>query len=96
MKEKIRLLEVIAMVEKREREPKITRRVKLFLSFDPLRMVEGTLTIPSVRARLSDVVNDERPFFSVEDVVASDGWLPPLSGFVLLNKKEVKAIVELK
>ena len=84
------------MLEKKERDPKITKRVKLFLSFDPLRTVEGSITIPSVRARLSDVVNDERPFFSVEDAVAADGWLPPSSEFVLVNKKEVKAIIELK
>ena len=84
------------MAEKRERDQKITRRVKLFLSLDPLRTVEGTITLPGSKARLSDVVNDERPFFSIEDVVASDGWLPPLSEFVLLNKKEVKAIIELK
>ena len=96
MKEKIRLVEVTAMVKKREPGQKITKRVKLFLSFDPLRTVEGTLTIPSVKSRLSDVVNDERPFLSVEDVVASGGWLPPLSEFVLLNKKEVKAIIEAK
>ena len=84
------------MAEKKERDQKITTRVKLFLSFDPLRTVEGTLTIPSVKARLSDVVNDERPFFSIENVLASDGWVPPSSEFVLLNKKEVKAIIELK
>jgi hypothetical protein len=94
--EKIRLVEVIAMVKKGERDQKITTRVKLFLSFDPLRTVEGTLSITSSKTRLSDVVNDERPFFSVEDAVASDGWLPPLPEFVLLNKKEVKAIIELK
>jgi len=92
----MRLAEVIAMAGKRERDQKITRRVKLFLSLDPLRTVEGTITLPGSKARLSDVVNDERPFFSIEDVVASDGWLPPLSEFVLLNKKEVKAIIELK
>jgi hypothetical protein len=96
LKGKIRLVEVIAMVENKERDQKITKRVKLFLSLDPLRTVEGTLTIPGSKARLSDVVNDERPFFSVEDAVASDGWLPSSSEFVLLNKKEVKAIIELK
>jgi hypothetical protein len=96
LKKKIRLVEVTAMMDKNRSDKKITRRVRLFLSFDPLRTVEGTLTIPSSIARLSDVVNDERPFFSVEDAVASDGWLPPLSEFVLLNKREVKAIVELK
>ncbi len=83
------------MLEKKL-EKKITRRVKLFLSFDPLRTVEGTLTISSSMARLSDVVNDDRPFFSVENAVASDGWLPPSSEFVMLNKNEVKAIIELK
>ena len=84
------------MLEKNKLEKKITKRVKLFLSFDPLRTVEGTLTISSSMARLSDVVNDERPFFSVENAVASDGWLPPSSEFVMLNKSEVKAIIELK
>ena len=84
------------MLEKNKFEKKITKRVKLFLSFDPLRTVEGTLTISSSMARLSDVVNDERPFFSVENAVASDGWLPPSSEFVMLNKNEVKAIIELK
>lgn len=87
---------MMAMMDKRKAEKKITKRVKLFLSFDPLRTVEGTLTIPSSMARLSEVVNDERPFFSIEDGVASDGWLPPLSEFVLLNKKEVKATIEVK
>ena len=84
------------MLDKNRLEKKITKRVKLFLSLDPLRTVEGTLTISSSMARLSDVVNDERPFFSVENAVASDGWLPPSSEFVMLNKNEVKAIIELK
>jgi len=84
------------MLEKNKLERKITKRVKLFLSFEPLRTVEGTLTISSSMTRLSDVVNDERPFFSVENAVASDGWLPPSSEFVMLNKSEVKAIIELK
>lgn len=84
------------MMDKNKQAKKITKRVKFFLSFDPLRTIEGTLTIPSSMARLSDVVNDDRSFFSVEDAVASDGWLPVLSEFVLLNKKEVKAIIELK
>jgi hypothetical protein len=90
------MMEVMAMMEKKKKDRKITKRVRLFLSFDPLRTVEGTLTISSSMARLSDVVNDERPFFSIEDVVVADGWLPPLCEFVLLNKKEVKAIIELK
>jgi len=84
------------MLDKNRLERKITKRVKLFLSFEPLRTVEGTLTISSSMTRLSDVVNDERPFFSVENAVASDGWLPPSSEFVMLNKNEVKAIIELK
>ena len=82
-------------MEKNKLDKKIIKRVKLFLSFDPLRTIEGTLTIPSSMARLSDVVNDERSFFSLEDAVVPDGWLPPSSRFVLLNKKEVKAIIEL-
>jgi hypothetical protein len=73
---------------------KITKRVKLFLSFDPLMTIEGNLTIPSTNIRLSDVVNDDRLFLSIQDVVVSEGWLPPFSKFLLLNKKEVKAIIE--
>jgi len=84
------------MLDKNRLERKITKRVRLFLSFEPLRTVEGTMTISSSMARLSDVVNDERHFFAIEDAVASDAWLPPSSEFVLLNKKEVKAIIELK
>ncbi len=73
---------------------KMTKRVKLFLSLEPLRTVEGIISIPGRNSRLSDVVNDERPFLSVEDVVVPDGWFSPSSSFMLLNKKEVKAIIE--
>jgi hypothetical protein len=82
------------MIKKRTSFRKITKRVKLFLSLDPLLTVEGTISIPSANSRLSDIVNDERPFFSIQDVVAPDVWLPPSAKFVLLNKNEVKAIIE--
>ena len=82
------------MIKKRTAFKKNTKRVKLFLSFDPLRTVEGTISIPGANARLSDIVNDERRFLSIQDVVVPDGWLPPSAKFVLLNKNEVKAMIE--
>jgi hypothetical protein len=84
------------MMAKKEALPKnMTKRVKFFLLLDPVRTVEGTITIPGRNSRLSDVVNDERPFLSVQDVVVPDGWLSPSSSFILLNKKEVKAMIEM-
>ncbi len=78
---------------------KITKRVRLFLSWDPLTIIEGTLSIPGVATRLSDVVNDDRPFLSVQDVqdvVAPKEWMIQFSKFALLNKNEIKAITELE
>ena len=83
------------MMARKEALPKkLTKRVKFFLLLDPVRTVEGTITIPGRNSRLSDVVNDERPFLSVQDVVVPDGWLPVSSSFMLLNKKEVSAMIE--
>ena len=82
------------MAKKEALPKKITKRVKFFLLLDPVRTVEGTITIPGRNSRLSDVVNDERPFLCLQDVVVTDGWLTPSTGFILLNKKEVKAMVE--
>ncbi len=64
------------MVKKEALPQKLTKRVKFFLLLDPIRTVEGTVSIPGRNSRLSDVVNDERPFLSVQDVVVRDGWLP--------------------
>ena len=75
---------------------KITKRIRLFLSFDPPKTMEGTITIPGQKARLSDVVNDEREFLSLSDVTVPENWTAPLGDFVLLNKKEVKAIIEIE
>jgi hypothetical protein len=87
-------MEVIMKIKKKTWFKKNTKRVKLFLSFDPLRTVEGTISIPGVNPRLSDIVNDERRFLSIQDVVVPDGWLSPSAKFVLLNKNEVKAMIE--
>ena len=82
------------MAKKKALPKRITKRVKMFLLLDPVRTVEGTITIPGRNSRLSDVVNDDRPFLSLQDVVVTDGWLSPPTGFMLLNKKEVRAMVE--
>ena len=74
---------------------KVTKKVRLFLSFDPLKTIEGSVTIPGQKARLSDVVNDERQFLSLSEVVVPGNWIGPFGDFVLLNKKDVKAIVEI-
>jgi len=73
---------------------RITKKVRLFLSLEPPRVIEGTVTIPSPRARLSDLLNDERSYLAIQDVTVPDGWLNLISNFVLLSKKEIKAIVE--
>ena len=83
------------MAKKEASTKKITKRVKFFLLLDPVRTVEGTITIPGRNSRLSDVVNDERPFLSLQDVVVPDGWLSSSSSFMLLNKKEVRAMIEM-
>jgi len=70
-------------------------RARLFLSLDPPRVIEGTVTLSSAKARLSDVMNDEKIFLALQDVSASDPWIASLSKFMLLNKQEIKAITEL-
>ncbi len=75
---------------------RITKRVRIFLSLNPPKFVEGTIFIPGPKARLSDVANDDRIFLSVQDVVAPEGWIPSLSKFVLLNKNEIKAMTEVE
>ncbi len=82
------------MVKKADIE-KSTKRVRLFLSLDPLRIIEGTVTVPSTRARLSDMINDERTFLSIQEAVVPAEWTHCFSQFILLNKKEIKAIVEI-
>ncbi|OGP99056.1 MAG: hypothetical protein A2Z51_03310 [Deltaproteobacteria bacterium RBG_19FT_COMBO_52_11] len=74
---------------------KFTKRVKFFLSLEPVRIIEGTVTLTSLKGRLSDMVNDERTFLSVQDVAVPDGWIQSFSKFILLNKKEIKAMVEI-
>ncbi len=70
-------------------------RVRLFLSLEPPRFIEGTVTLSSAKARLSDMMNDEKTFLAIQDVTAADIWIPSLSKFMLLNKQEIKAIAEL-
>ena len=82
------------MDKKGQEYGKITKRVKLFISLEPPRVIEGTVTIPSAKARLSDLLNDERAYLAIQDVTVPDGWLDLISSFVLLSKKEIKAIVE--
>ncbi len=84
-----------AMEKKGKGPGKITKKVRLFLSLDPLRIIEGTVTIPSSRARLSDLLNDERAYLAIQEVKVPEGWLDFISNFVLLSKKEIKAVVEL-
>jgi len=71
------------------------KRVKLFLSLEPARFLEGTVTIPSAKSRLSDLLNDDRAYLAIQDVTVPEGWFALASKFVLLNKKEIKAIVEI-
>lgn len=80
---------------KRQSVEKSTKRVRLFLSLDPLRFIEGTVTVPSSRARLSDMINDERTFLSIQEAVVPLEWAHSFSTFILLNKKEIKALVEI-
>jgi len=82
------------MEKKGPGDGKMKKRVRLFLSLEPPRVIEGKVTIPSPRARLSDLLNDERAYLAIEDVTVPDGWLNLVSNFVLLSKKEIKAIVE--
>jgi len=74
---------------------KNTRQVRLFLSLDPLRYIEGTVTIPSSMARLSDMINDERQYLSIQNAVVPKKWSHCFSEFLLLNKREIRAIVEI-
>jgi len=80
--------------KKRTASEKFTKRVKFFLSLEPVRIIEGTVTLTSSKGRLSDMVNDERTFLSVQNVAVPDGWIQLFSEFILLNKKEIKAMVE--
>jgi hypothetical protein len=82
------------MIDNKREVDKNKKRVKLFISWEPLRFVEGSISIPSSATRLSDVVNDERPFLSVQDIMVTEGWGSQLSKFVLFNKNDVKAIIE--
>lgn len=83
-------------MKKKEAVEKFTRQVRLFLSLDPLRYLEGTVTVPSSKARLSDMINDERTFLSIQNVVVPKEWSHCFSEFVLLNKREIRAIVEIE
>ena len=75
----------------------ITKRVRLLLSFDPPKFIEGTVTIPSPKIRLSDVINDDRAFLSIQHVSsAPDDWFHGSPNFLLLNKREIKAIIEME
>ena len=80
--------------KKRTSSEKFTKRVKFFISLEPVRIIEGTVTLTSSKGRLSDMVNDERTFLSVQNVAVPDGWIQLFSEFILLNKKEIKAMVE--
>ena len=82
-------------MEKKEALEKFTKRIRVFLSLDPLRYIEGTVTVPSSMARLSDMINDERAFLSIQKVVVPKEWSPCFSDFILLNKREIRAIVEI-
>ena len=83
-------------MKKKEAVEKFTRQVRLFLSLDPLRYIEGTVTIPSSMARLSDMINDERLFLSIQNAVVPQEWSHCFSEFILLNKREIRAIVEIE
>jgi hypothetical protein len=74
---------------------KLTKQIRVFLSLDPLRYIEGTVTIPSSMARLSDMINDERAFLSIQDAVVPEEWARSFPEFILLNKREIRAIVEI-
>lgn len=84
------------MINKGTEVDKIKKRIKLFISWDPLRFIEGTVSIPSLTTRLSDVVNDDRPFLSVQDIMVTEAWGSQLPKFVLFNKNDIKAIIEVE
>jgi hypothetical protein len=77
---------------------KTVKRVRLYLTLNPQGIVEGALTIPGEKARLSDVINDDRNFLALQDVlvVNVEGWPRAPLKFLLLNKREIKAIMELE
>jgi hypothetical protein len=89
-------MEVINMIKNREDDEKITKRVRFFLSWDPLMVIEGSVSIPGSKTRLSDVMNDDRPFISIQDVVVLGSWIHQLPKFLLLNKREAKGIIEVE
>jgi hypothetical protein len=85
------------MIEKKTGVEKTRKRVRLFLSLDPPKFIEGTITMPNPASRLSrvsDTLNDDRTFLPIQDVATPDGWPHSFPKFVLLNKNEIKAIVE--
>lgn len=83
-------------MKKKESSGKLTKRVRLFLSLDPLRFIEGIVTVPSLKARLSDMINDERTFLSIQNARVPNEWSHCFSEFILLNKREIRAIVEIE
>jgi len=83
-------------MKKKQSAEKLTKRVRLFLSLDPLRFIEGTVTVPSLKARLSDMVNDERTFLSIQNATVPQEWSHCFSEFILLNKTEIRAIIEME
>jgi hypothetical protein len=83
-------------MKKKESSEKLTKRVRLFLSLDPLRFIEGIVTVPSPKARLSDMINDERTFLSIQNAQVPNEWSHCFSEFILLNKREIRAIVEIE
>ncbi|HZR46387.1 MAG TPA: hypothetical protein VFA47_06765 [Candidatus Manganitrophaceae bacterium] len=54
---------------------------------------EGYLTIPQMRKRVSDVLNEEERFFINLTEVLVDGDKTPIS-FVSLNKNMIESIIE--
>jgi hypothetical protein len=46
-------------------------------------------------ARLSDMINDERAFLSIQNAEVPEEWAHSFPEFVLLNKREIRAIVEI-
>ncbi len=78
-----------------EKHEKITRKIRIYLTFDPVHVVEGIVTIPSAHTRLSDLLNDAKTYLPLQEVSVPDGWLKFDADFILLNKNEIKAVVEL-
>jgi hypothetical protein len=82
-------------MKKKEVIERFTKRVRMFLSLDPPCYIEGTVTMPSSMARLSDMINDERQFLSIQNAVVPKDWSSLFSEFILVNKREIRAIVEI-